>query len=73
MPSNHYEILLPTDEWVPLLQKNFYQATDGAAMPQGTLVRLQREEDFLRIEFCCQQDPYRAQTTLTEHNSDLWQ
>ena len=42
-------------------------------MPQGTLLRLKREEDFLRIEFCCQQDPYRAQTTLTEHNSDLWQ
>lgn len=73
MPSKTYTLLLPPNQWVPLTLNNFFQATDGAPMPQETLVRLKQDGDFLSIEFECKNDPYWSHTTHTRHNSDLWQ
>ncbi len=72
MPSP-YTISLPANEWVSLSQEQFRTATDGTLAPQETLVRQKQDQTTLFIEFECKNDPYWKQTTLTEHNSSLWQ
>lgn len=73
MASHKNQISLPENRWVSLPQEHFRSATDGALMPQKTIVSLCHDSDTLWIMFTCQQDPFWKQTTPVQHNSDLWQ
>jgi Carbohydrate-binding family 9 len=64
-------IRLIADEWQQLSQ-HFENATDGQQSPQKTVVSIRHDNQFLYINFECQQNPFTHQNTYTEHNSELW-
>ena len=72
MSNVHYEIELPDNHWVSLPQRYFRRATDGAEVPQETLVRLRRDGGMLTVEFECLADPFWRQNSYREHNDSLW-
>jgi hypothetical protein len=73
MSFEPYELHLPPGRWVSLPQKHFRNATDGAPAQQETLVHLQQDRHRLTVAFECRHDPYWQQTSLIQHNADLWQ
>jgi Carbohydrate family 9 binding domain-like len=66
------QITLVKNEWSPLSQAQFFHATTGAAAPQLTHVKLKYDDTFLYITFECTQNPFVAQNTYTQHNSEMW-
>lgn len=66
------EINLPQNQWVSLPQTHFRHATDGREAPQPTLIKLKADEDFLYVDFECQQNPYWQENTYKEHNTEMW-
>ncbi|MEZ4904113.1 MAG: carbohydrate-binding family 9-like protein [Spirosomataceae bacterium] len=66
------EIILPKNQWISLSQTHFRYATNGQEAPQSTLVKLKADDDYLYIDFECQQNPYWNQNSYKEHNSEMW-
>lgn len=60
------------NEWKTLPQTHFRHATDGKEAAQSTLVNLKYDDDYLYIEFDCQQNPFWHENTYKQHNTDMW-
>ncbi len=65
-------IHLAKNEWINLPEKHFKNATDGKESKQITDVKLKADEQYLTVEFDCQQNPYVSQNTYSQHNSEMY-
>ncbi|HEV7348903.1 carbohydrate-binding family 9-like protein [Telluribacter sp.] len=72
VPSPDYTLTLAPNQWLPLPQKHFREATDGSESTVETNVQLSYDEEYLLIDFECPDNPYWQQNTYTEHNTELW-
>lgn len=66
------EINLSKNQWHKLPQTHFRHATDGQQASQKTLVKLKYDDDYLYIDFECQQNPFWKENSYKEHNTDMW-
>lgn len=60
------------NEWKSLSQTHFRHATDGKEATQPTLVKLKYDDDYLYIDFDCQQNPFWHENTYKQHNTEMW-
>jgi hypothetical protein len=67
-----YFLELPLHQWLPLPQTRFRAASDGLESDVQTRVQLHADDEYLTVAFACPDDPFHAQNTYTEHNSELW-
>ena len=65
-------INLSKNQWKTLPQTHFRHATDGKEAAQPTLVKLKYDDDYLYIDFDCQQNPFWHENTYKQHNTDMW-
>ena len=65
-------INLLKNEWTKLPEIHFKNATDGKESKQITEVKLKADEQYLTIEFDCQQNPFVAQNACNQHNSEMY-
>jgi hypothetical protein len=65
-------INLQKNIWTKLSESHFKNATDGTESKQITEVKLKADEQYLSVEFDCQQNPYVAQNTYNQHNSEMY-
>ncbi len=70
--SNNPTIILQKNEWMKLPEPHFKNATDGKVSKQITEVKLKSDEQYLSVEFDCQQNPFVAQNTYNQHNSEMY-
>ncbi len=66
------DINLSKNQWNELSQTHFRHATDGQEASQTTLVKLKYDDDYLYIDFECQQNPFWKENTYKEHNTEMW-
>lgn len=66
------EINLSKNQWNELSQTHFRHATDGQQASQTTLVKLKYDDDYLYIDFECQQNPFWKENTYKQHNTEMW-
>ncbi len=60
------------NQWKTLPQTHFRHATDGKEAAQVTLVKLKYDDNYLYVEFDCQQNPFWHENTYKQHNTDMW-
>ena len=65
-------INLSKNVWTKLPETHFKNATDGKASAQITKVKLKVDEQYLSVEFDCLQNPFVAQNTYNQHNSEMY-
>ena len=65
-------INLQNNVWTKLPEQYFKNATDGKVSKQITEVKLKADEQYLSIEFDCQQNPFVTQNTYNQHNSEMY-
>ena len=65
-------IKLSPNKWFSLPENHFYHATNGQIASQITVVKVKVANGFLFVEFDCQNNPFVAQNTYTEHNSEMY-
>lgn len=65
-------INLSKNIWIKLPENHFKNATDGETSSQTTEVKLKADDQYLSIEFNCQQNPFVAQNSYTKHNSEMY-
>ncbi len=65
-------INLSKNVWTKLPETHFRNATNGKISTQITEVKLKVDGQYLNIEFDCQQNPFVAQNTYNQHNSELY-
>jgi hypothetical protein len=66
------EINLSKNQWNQLPETHFRHATDGRQAAQTTLVKLKYDDDYLYIDFECQQNPFWKENTYKQHNTEMW-
>lgn len=65
-------INLQKNIWAKLPETHFKNATDGKVSNQITEVKLKADEQYLSIEFDCKQNPFVAQNSYSQHNSEMY-
>ena len=66
------EINLSKNQWNQLPETHFRHATNGHQASQTTLVKLKYDDDYLYIDFECQQNPFWKENSYKEHNTEMW-
>jgi hypothetical protein len=66
------EINLSKNQWNKLPETHFRYATDGKQASQTTLVKMKYDDDYLYIDFECQQNPFWKENTYKQHNTEMW-
>jgi len=70
--KNGGEIHVAANQWTEIGTQYFYHSTDGRVSDIRTNVRLKVSLDTLQVSFECLDNPYLAENTYTQHNTDLW-
>lgn len=66
------EITLSKNQWNQLPETHFRHATDGKQASQTTLVKMKYDDDYLYIDFECQQNPFWKENMYQQHNTEMW-
>lgn len=66
------EITLSKNQWKQLPETHFRHATDGKQASQTTLVKMKYDDDYLYIDFECQQNPFWKENMYQQHNTEMW-
>ena len=65
-------IFIQKNKWFKLPNSNFFHATNGKQASQTTSVKLKADEQFLNIEFICEQNPFVKENSYFENNSEMY-